>query len=86
VSPRPRTPEIEASRYRVATMDAGRRVPGACLPRRGAARLDAFPRRGADLAGLDVLDLWNGPEAMFLATGFEVARDNPARPVLRLAL
>ena len=49
----------------------------------GAARLEAFPRRGQDLAADD---LWNGPEALFRAAGFSVARDDTGRPVLCLAL
>ena len=49
----------------------------------GATRLEAFPKRGKDLA---VGDLWNGPEALFRAAGFVVARDAAARPVLSLEL
>ena len=49
----------------------------------GAARLEAFPRRGE---GLAADDLWNGPEPLFRAVGFVVARDDAARPVLRLEL
>jgi ribosomal protein S18 acetylase RimI-like enzyme len=51
------------------------------LRRRGAARIEAFPKRGPDL---DDGDLWNGPEAMFRAAGFAVLRDDPVRPVLAL--
>lgn len=50
---------------------------------RGVRRVEAFPKRGADP---DALDLWNGPEAMFRAAGFEVVRDDPVRPVLALRL
>ena len=54
------------------------------LRRRGdVRRVEAFPRRGA---GGDVLALWNGPEALFRATGFSVVKDDPVRPVLALAL
>lgn len=53
------------------------------IHRRGATRIEAFPKRGSDL---DTLDLWNGPEAMFLATGFEVVKDDPTRPILALTL
>jgi ribosomal protein S18 acetylase RimI-like enzyme len=46
---------------------------------RGVRRVEAFPKRGADL---QTDDLWNGPEAMFRAAGFAVVRDDPRRPVL----
>ncbi|MEM7306424.1 MAG: GNAT family N-acetyltransferase [Planctomycetota bacterium] len=49
------------------------------LARRGVRRVEAFPKRGADL---EEGRLWNGPEAMFLAAGFRVLRDHPERPVL----
>lgn len=49
----------------------------------GASRLEAFPRRGE---GLAAGDLWNGPEALFRAAGFVVARADAARPVLCLGL
>ncbi|MBN1963083.1 MAG: GNAT family N-acetyltransferase [Anaerolineae bacterium] len=48
---------------------------------RGAARVEAFPKRGPDL---DSRDLWNGPEAMFRAAGFIVVADDPVRPVLAI--
>ncbi len=53
------------------------------LRQRGVQRVEAFPRRGESL---DVDDLWNGPEAMFLAAGFSVWREHPVRPVLALEL
>ena len=53
------------------------------LGTRGARRVEAFPRRGAEL---DALDLWNGPEGMFLRAGFRVVREDAARPVLALDL
>jgi ribosomal protein S18 acetylase RimI-like enzyme len=53
------------------------------LRARGARRVEAFPKRGE---GLDEMDLWNGPEAMFLQAGFRVVKDHPARPVLVLEL
>jgi hypothetical protein len=53
------------------------------LRRRGARSVEAFPKRGQRL---DTLDLWNGPESMFRAEGFEVMVDDPRRPVLRKAL
>ena len=49
----------------------------------GAARLEAFPKRGA---GLAADDLWNGPEGLLRAAGFVVARDDAVRPVLSLTL
>ena len=49
----------------------------------GATRLEAFPKHGEHLAADD---LWNGPEALFRAAGFAVARDDAARPVLSLTL
>jgi GNAT superfamily N-acetyltransferase len=45
--------------------------------------LEAFPKRGDQL---DELDLWNGPEALFLRLGFKLVRDDPKRPVLALDL
>ena len=53
------------------------------LKSRGVKTVEAFPRRGSDL---DIHDLWNGPEQMFLQRGFTVAQDDPVRPVLRLSL
>ena len=49
----------------------------------GIRRIEAFPRRGYEL---DEAELWNGPEAMFLGTGFKVVVDDPVRPVLALNL
>ncbi len=49
------------------------------LRRRGARRVEAFPKRGENL-GAD--DVWTGPERLFRDAGFAVARDDPARPVL----
>lgn len=51
--------------------------------RSGVSRLEAFPKRGDQL---DELDLWNGPEALFLRFGFRLVRDDPKRPVLALDL
>lgn len=53
------------------------------LARRGVRRVEAFPKRGEEL---DVHDLWTGPEALYLAAGFKVVRDDPRRPVLALEL
>lgn len=49
----------------------------------GATRLEAFPKRGE---GLAEDDLWNGPEAVFLAAGFVTVRAASVRSVLSLAL
>lgn len=49
------------------------------LPRRGARRVEAFPRRGQDL---QPGDLWTGSEELYLANGFGVVRDAPQWPVL----
>jgi hypothetical protein len=53
------------------------------LRARGVKRIEAFPKRGE---GLSCGDVWTGPENVFRAAGFEVVRDDPARPVLRLDL
>jgi ribosomal protein S18 acetylase RimI-like enzyme len=53
------------------------------LRTRGARRVEAFPKRGTELAADDI---WNGPEAMFRTAGFVVVRDDPQRPVLALKL
>jgi GNAT superfamily N-acetyltransferase len=51
------------------------------LKTRGATSVDAFPKRQAD----DDDELWNGPESMFVNAGFEVIKNDPARPLLRLS-
>lgn len=53
------------------------------LPERGAKRVEAYPKR---VAGGDAGDLWNGPEALFRASGFVTLKDDPVRPVLVRAL
>lgn len=53
------------------------------LRRQGVRRVEAFPKRGAEL---DVLDLWRGPEALYRELGFEEWRADPAAPVLALDL
>ena len=52
------------------------------LARFGAMRIEAFPKR--QTAEDD--ELWNGPESTYLKLGFEVAHDDPKRPVLRLSI
>lgn len=49
----------------------------------GVCRVEAYPKRGE---GLEVDDLWNGPESMFRSAGFETLIDHPTRPVLSLDL
>ncbi len=53
------------------------------LRARGVARVEAFPKR---TPMNDPLDLWTGPEAMFLATGFKPIREEDRGPVLSLDL
>lgn len=53
------------------------------LRARDVQRVEAFPKRGAQL---EVDDLWNGPEAMFIDAGFQVVRDDATRPVLSIDL
>ena len=49
---------------------------------RGVRRVEAFPKRGASDPG----EMWTGPEAMFLAAGFQVEREDERLPVLALNL
>lgn len=51
------------------------------LRSQGVRRVEAYPRRGESL---EAGDLWTGPEAMFRRAGFEIARDDPRRPILVL--
>jgi GNAT superfamily N-acetyltransferase len=53
------------------------------LKARGVRRVEAYPRRGADLSADE---LWNGPEVMLARAGFTVSREDPARPVMALSL
>jgi GNAT superfamily N-acetyltransferase len=64
---------------------AGRLLHGvlADLAARGVKRVEAYPKRGQEL---DEVQLWTGPEAMFLGAGFEVAQDDPRRPILARSL
>ena len=52
------------------------------LPSRGARRVEAYTRRSAD----EEAELWNGPEAMFRAAGFELVEDLEPRAVFALEL
>jgi ribosomal protein S18 acetylase RimI-like enzyme len=52
------------------------------LPRRGARRVEAYPRLVAE--GDD--ELWNGPQALFARAGFQVERRAEPRVVMTLAL
>ena len=49
----------------------------------GARAVEAFPRRGEDLRDEEV---WTGPEALFRAAGFALARDHAQYPVYRREL
>lgn len=53
------------------------------LKSRGTRLVETFPKRGA---GLDEMDLWTGPEAMYREAGFVVVRDDPDRPVMSLTI
>ena len=53
------------------------------LPARGARRVEAFPRIDGDE---DELSLWNGPEPLFAAAGFERERDVGQRALMARAL
>jgi GNAT superfamily N-acetyltransferase len=53
------------------------------LERQGVRRVQAFPRRGADLTPER---LWTGPEAMFLSAGFDLVREDARRPILERQL
>lgn len=52
------------------------------LTRRGAARLEAFPKTGA----ADADELWNGPEPLFGDAGFRLVGRHPRGPRLVLDL
>lgn len=57
------------------------------LCERGATRVEAFPKRperGAPPLAPD--DAWTGPEPLFLAAGFTVAREHERWPVLTRAV
>ncbi|MGE0707439.1 MAG: GNAT family N-acetyltransferase [Planctomycetota bacterium] len=59
----------------------------AALRLRGARVVEAFPRRAPEEGDeQDPLELWTGPEELYREAGFEVWRDDPERPVLRLIL
>jgi GNAT superfamily N-acetyltransferase len=53
------------------------------LQGRGAESVLAFPKAET---GLDQLDMWNGPLAMYLEAGFSIWKEDPIRPVLLLDL
>jgi GNAT superfamily N-acetyltransferase len=53
------------------------------LPNRGAAALEAYPRRGDDLPAEAI---WTGPESLFLSLGFEMIQEHPRRPRFRRAI
>jgi ribosomal protein S18 acetylase RimI-like enzyme len=53
------------------------------LRSKGIQTVEAFPKRGANL---DSPDLWNGPESVFAAAGFEFVKEVAQRAVLRLVI
>ncbi len=53
------------------------------LGRRGARRVEAFPKC---TASQDPGELWTGPRELFLRAGFRDAREDSQRPVLSLEL
>jgi hypothetical protein len=53
------------------------------LQSRGVGCIEVFPKRGSEL---DAMDMWNGPESMYLQAGFKVIVDRPERPVLAINL
>lgn len=53
------------------------------LQSRGVGYVEAFPRRGSEL---DEMDMWNGPESMYLQAGFTVIGDSPQRSVFTINL
>lgn len=52
----------------------------------GGTSLEAFPRGAPEGERLRADEVWMGPEALFLSTGFEPVSDFRAYPVLRLEL
>jgi GNAT superfamily N-acetyltransferase len=48
------------------------------LKTKGVNRIQAFPRRGAELPDEDA---WTGPEAVFRKAGFVLERDDPEKPI-----
>lgn len=53
------------------------------LRARGARRVEAYPRRGADLPDGE---LWTGPAGLYEEAGFRCIREHPTHPVLSLEL
>ena len=53
------------------------------LAARGVRRVEAYPRLGE---GLDEVELWNGPAAMFRRAGFQLVRELGPCGVLALAI
>jgi ribosomal protein S18 acetylase RimI-like enzyme len=53
------------------------------LRSRGVKRVEAYPRRGESL---DEMEMWNGPESMYLRAGFNVVIEDDRRPVLSINL
>lgn len=53
------------------------------LRARGVKRVEAYPRRGADLPDGEA---WTGPAALYAEEGFTVLREDATHPVLSLSL
>jgi GNAT superfamily N-acetyltransferase len=53
------------------------------LAGKGIGTVEAYPKRGE---GLDVSDLWNGPETMFAGAGFVFVKEAAQRAVWRFDL
>ncbi|HET6445300.1 MAG TPA: GNAT family N-acetyltransferase [candidate division Zixibacteria bacterium] len=53
------------------------------LKKLGIGRVEAFPRHGADI---DEMDMWNGPESIFVQAGFTVVQEDSKRLVLAIDL
>lgn len=53
------------------------------LRNKGIQTVEAYPKRGEHL---DALDMWNGPEKMFVSAGFEFVKEVAQRAVYRMAL
>lgn len=53
------------------------------LRRRGARRVEAFPKRAAEF---DPLEMWTGPESLYRKAGFCPIEDRPRGPVMVLDL
>lgn len=74
VDPRHRKQGVAEALLKVVLMD---------LLKNGVKQVEAYPRRGNDL---DDEALWNGPEQIFVRSGFSVVKEDAERPVLARSL